>query len=55
LVEDDSTDASVTPIGATNHFDDDDDPEPTPPKKKRPEMPSWDDIVFGARGDEDPA
>ena len=53
LVEDDSTDASVTPIGG--YSGDDDDPEPTPPKKKRPEMPSWDDIVFGARGDEDPA
>lgn len=24
-------------------------------KKGRPEMPSWDDIVFGARGDDDPA
>ncbi len=56
LVEDDSTDASVTPIGGARFSDDDDDdPEPTPPKKKRPEMPSWDDIVFGARGDEDPA
>lgn len=54
LVEDDSTDASVTPIGG-HDVDDDDDPEPTPPKKKRPEMPSWDDIVFGARSDDDPA
>lgn len=44
--------------------DDDDDDEPTdnatPPttsttKKNRPGMPSWDDIVFGARGDDDPA
>lgn len=52
LVEDDSHDASVTPISSP---DDDDDPEPTPPKKKRPEMPSWDDIVFGARSDDDPA
>ncbi len=54
LVEDDSPDASVTPIGIHGD-DDDDDPEPTPPKKKRPEMPSWDDIVFGARSDDDPA
>lgn len=44
--------------------DDDDDDEPpensssetrTSPKKNRPGMPSWDDIVFGARGDDDPA
>ena len=55
LVEDDSPDASVTPIGGATNSDDDDDPDPTPPKKKRPEMPSWDDIVFGARGDDDPA
>lgn len=54
LVEDDSGDASVTPIGGLSP-DDDDDPDPTPPKKKRPEMPSWDDIVFGARSDDDPA
>jgi hypothetical protein len=46
--------ASVTHIG---HFDSpDDDPEPPPgAKKKRGEMPSWDEIVFGARGDDDPA
>ena len=56
LVEDDSPDASVTPIGVPHSSsDDDDEPDPTPPKKKRPEMPSWDDIVFGARGDDDPA
>ena len=54
LVEDDSSDASVTPIGGLSP-DDDDDPDPTPPKKKRPEMPSWDDIDFGARSDDDPA
>lgn len=58
LVEsyDDHT-ADVTRIGGANDSDDDDD-EPTPPpasKKNRPEMPSWDDIVFGARGDDDPA
>lgn len=28
--------------------------KPTP-RKGRPEMPSWDDIVFGTRGDDDPA
>lgn len=55
LVEDDSGEASVTPIGGHSDPEDDDDPEPTPPKKKRPEMPSWDDIVFGARSDDDPA
>jgi len=54
LVDDEATDAPVTPIGGS-HSPDDDDPEPTPPKKKRPEMPSWDDIVFGARSDDDPA
>ena len=54
LVDDDSTDAPVTPIGGSPSPDDDD-PETTPPKKKRPEMPSWDDIVFGARSDDDPA
>jgi hypothetical protein len=58
LVEspDDHT-AHVTNIGGASDSDDDDD-EPTPPpasKKNRPEMPSWDDIVFGARGDDDPA
>ena len=35
----------------------DDEPEQKPagPKKNRPEMPSWDDIVFGTRSDDDPA
>lgn len=53
LVDDsDDHDASVTPIQA--YPDEDDDPEPPPTTKtKRPQMPSWDDIVFGARGDED--
>ena len=34
-----------------------DEPEEKPagPKKNRPEMPSWDDIVFGTRSDDDPA
>jgi hypothetical protein len=41
--------------------DDDDDFEPEPEnkpsgsRKNRPEMPSWDDIVFGTRSDDDPA
>jgi hypothetical protein len=56
LVEsDDDHTADITTIGGANDSDDDD---PTPPpagKKNRPEMPSWDDIVFGARGDDDPA
>ncbi len=59
LVDDGVGEAPVTPIteaqGSNDDDDDgDDDPEPTPPKKKRAEMPSWDDIVFGAKGD-DPA
>jgi hypothetical protein len=56
LVEDQGHDASVTPIGSRGENDGDDDPEPpSGGKKKRPEMPSWDDIVFGARGDDDSA
>jgi hypothetical protein len=56
LVEDDSHTAEVTPIGHTSDDDPDDDPEPPPTTKKtRPAMPSWDDIVFGARSDDDPA
>jgi len=51
--------ADITTIGnSSDSDDDDDDDDPTPPpasKKNRPEMPSWDDIVFGARGDDDPA
>lgn len=57
LVDDTFEEAPVTPIAGALGPDDgdgDDDPEPTPPKKKRTEMPSWDDIVFGAKGD-DPA
>jgi len=56
LVEDDTEhDASVTRIGTPDTGDDDDDPEPpTPPRKNRPAMPSWDDIVFGARSEDDP-
>ena len=32
-------------------------PSPAPPTKRkgRTAMPSWDDIVFGARADDDPA
>ena len=48
--------AEVTTIGSHPDHDDDDDPSPPPSgKKNRPEMPSWDDIVFGARSDDDPA
>jgi hypothetical protein len=52
-------DAAVTPIGHRDPDpDDDDDDDPEPPaggKKKRNDMPSWEDIVFGARGENDPA
>jgi hypothetical protein len=48
--------AFITPIGQKRSPEDDDEPTPPPvSKKKRPEMPSWDDIVFGARSDDDPA
>lgn len=50
LVEDDDDDDFDSPGEAET-------PEETTPssKKARPQMPSWDDIVFGARGDDDPA
>ena len=52
--EGDATDASVTNItGEVNPEDDPTPPRPT--KNKRPGMPSWDDIVFGAKGDDDTA
>jgi hypothetical protein len=37
--------------------DDDNEPDekPSGSKKNRPEMPSWDDIVFGTRSDDDPS
>jgi len=60
IVEDDH-EASVTPISGAildDDVDDDGDDDPTPPagsRKDRPQMPSWDDIVFGTRGDDDPA
>jgi hypothetical protein len=52
--------ASIHSLPATDqvtHDDGDDTPEekPTGSKKNRPEMPSWDDIVFGTRSDDDPA
>lgn len=60
--EDDQPGASVhhLPFGTDETVDHeetgDDTPSPKPASRKdRPEMPSWDDIVFGARPDEDPA
>ena len=45
--------------GADSTADDDGDDvpdeKPSGSKKNRPEMPSWDDIVFGTRSDDDPA
>lgn len=57
LVEsDDDHTADITVIGGGDSGDTDDEPDPKPSgKKNRPEMPSWDDIVFGARSDDDPA
>ncbi len=40
---------------ADDEPDDDPDKKPSGSKKNRPEMPSWDDIVFGTRSDDDPA
>ncbi len=60
-IVDDDHEASVTPITGPivdDSDDDDDDDDPNPPagtRKDRPQMPSWDDIVFGTRGDDDPA
>jgi hypothetical protein len=64
-IVEDNHEASVTPIsgsvpyGSAPETDEDDDPDddPKPPtgqRKDRPGMPTWDDIVFGARGDDDP-
>lgn len=50
LVEDDEGEESEEP-GETERTDD----NPSSSKKNRPQMPSWDDIVFGTRGDDDPA
>lgn len=61
IVDDDDHDAAVTPITGPIHDSaaEDDDPDDTPPpgtsRKDRPEMPTWDDIVFGTRSDDDPA
>lgn len=55
------TDASVHPLHPTEMDSarddgDEDTSEPKPsPKRNRPEMPSWDDIVFGTKSDDDPA
>jgi hypothetical protein len=52
--------ASIHSLPGSDSMADDnggDDPEekPSGSKKNRPEMPSWDDIVFGTRSDDDPA
>lgn len=61
-IVDDDHEASVTPITGPIRDDaedpDPDDDEPPPgggSRKDRRTMPSWDDIVFGTRGDDDPA
>lgn len=48
---------SLPGVDAGDSDDRDDEPEekPSGSKKNRPEMPSWDDIVFGTRSDDDPA
>ena len=48
---------SLPGADAAEDDDSDDEPGEKPPgsKKNRPEMPSWDDIVFGTRSDDDPA
>jgi hypothetical protein len=63
IVSDDSPGASVHHLSFGADSDDPVDEEvteqPVPPKpssrKDRPEMPSWDDIVFGTKSDDDPA
>lgn len=58
-IVDEDHDAEVTPItGPIREDSDDPDDDPEPPsgsRKDRAPMPSWDDIVFGARSDDDPA
>jgi hypothetical protein len=59
LVDADAEGASIHSLPGSDSVaeDDTDDVEekPSGPKKNRPEMPSWDDIVFGTRSDDDPA
>ena len=62
LVDPDDDSHQGASIHALPGSDTDDDPDtdpdddkPTGSKKNRPEMPSWDDIVFGTRSDDDPA
>jgi hypothetical protein len=63
IVSDDSPGASVHHLSFSSEDDEPLDEEvpdqPVPPKpssrKDRPEMPSWDDIVFGTKSDDDPA
>jgi hypothetical protein len=57
--DDSDTQASIHSIHHTDDAGDGDDearndPKPSP-KRNRPEMPSWDDIVFGTKSDDDPA
>lgn len=60
-IVDEDHDAEVTPItGPIRDEADDPEPDDDPPptgsiRKDRPTMPSWDDIVFGTRSDDDPA
>lgn len=57
-IVDEEHEASITPITGPVVPDGDGADDPTPPqgsRKDRPKMPSWDDIVFGTKGDEDPA
>lgn len=60
--DDDSPSASIHQFPGTGEVprpDEDGEPvsdaSPKPKKNSRPEMPSWDDIVFGTKHDDDPA
>ena len=62
IVPEDSPGASVHHLSFSSEvepLDDEVPDQPVPPKpsnrKDRPEMPSWDDIVFGTKSDDDPA
>lgn len=52
--------ASIHTLPGSGSSPDEENPQTPPgekpaPKKNRPEMPSWDDIVFGTKSDDDPA